>query len=380
MPYYPLGRVFEGYRSRAVIKDTKDGVKILRVWSIPAGNTGRVRRLLSYASFAFVAMLAGLMLPRFDLVIASVPHIGTELAGLMIARAKRSRSLLEMRDAIPDCLELVGVARSSLTARLLRAYYKLVYRSEDFFAVPHHNIGRMIEQSGVAPDRILLLPHAADPELLMQGDRDAVRRRLNIDSKFVVLYAGSFSSYYGLQGLVKALRQLQDHLPHVQLLLLGTGTQRESIEALIRSGKQRNATLLDPVSPEEVGEYLQSADLFITPLVGDKLPVAYRNYLTTKVCEYLMIGRPVIAMESEPVMGPFLEEIGAGRGVRADDPLALGEAIRRYACDAVGAARCGESAGRYARENLLRKRVVEAFEAELMEKLETNRIAEGARI
>ena len=88
MPFYPFGRTYRGYRGRIVQRETVDGVSILRLWSFPAPNRGVIRRFISYFSFATFSVIAGVLSPRPELVIASVPNPGTDLAGVVIARLR----------------------------------------------------------------------------------------------------------------------------------------------------------------------------------------------------------------------------------------------------------------------------------------------------
>lgn len=369
MPSFPLGRVFPGYRGRLVMRERLEGVDVVRIPSLPAANRGLVRRTLSQLSFAAAATLAATLMRRHDLVIASVPYLMTETACLVAGRLRRSRVLLELRDLVPDNLTLVGLGRESLVFRLLDGWFRFVCRRVDLVAVPYERAAAMLAERGVAAERILMLPHAADAEQLDAADGREVRRRFGLEEKFVVLYAGSFSRYYGVPGLVRAAMALRRRGERIHLVLVGTGPEAAAARDLVRREGLDNVTLVGGVAPGEVGAYLQAADLFINPLVGESMPPYYHGQPTTKLCEYLMVGRPVVAVESQTVWGEFLERIGAGLGVAAGDAEALAEAIASFAAHPDQAAECGRRARSYAREHLERGAVVAAFERELLGRL-----------
>jgi glycosyltransferase involved in cell wall biosynthesis len=367
MPSYPFGRTFRGYRWRLFYREEMEGVNVIRVWSLPAKNQGVFRRSLSFASFAIGALMTGLGFRRFDLIVASVPNPLTGLAGLLLGRVRRIPVLLELRDLLPDALLAIGYDPRSVVFRLLARYFRWIYFQVDLIVVPGVKMAEGLAARGVPGERILLLPHAADPELLSSDQGQGIRDKYGLNGKFVALYAGSFSSSYGVPGLIRAAGVLEDRLSEFRLLLVGAGPDRARTARLIRDQGLTNVVLADPVEPAEVRHYLQASDMFLAPY--GVLSRCYHDYLYTKACEYLTVGRPIVAIEPKPALGNILEEIGAGSRVTPGDTEALVAAITHFASDPQAARRCGENARRYASAHLSRKNVVGAFEAELRRKM-----------
>jgi len=345
------------------------GVDVLRLWSVPVSNRGFLRRTLSQVSFAAAAGAAGMLMRRYDLVIASVPNMATELAALLIGRLRRTDVLLELRDLIPDCLTFVGVRAEAPLARMLAGYFRFVYRHVDLIAVPSEPMARELPGRGVEADRILVLPHAADANVPHTDSARRIRDRFGLQDKFVVVYAGSFSRYYGVPNTVESVILLHQRMPDVHLLLLGAGQDSDAVDRAIADDPYHSVTRAGAVEPDEVGAYLQAADLCIAPLIGSRTDGPYASYLGTKVCEYLMSGRPLIAVETRPSLGKFLERIDAGAWASPGDPEALAEVIESFAADPARARKCGENARRFALENLQREKVVAEFERQLVRKL-----------
>ena len=367
MPYYPLGRTFPGYRWRLFRRERIEGVDVIRVWSLPAKNQGFFRRVASFASFSIAALVTGLSLRRFDLVIASVPNPLTGLAGLLIGRVRRAPILLELRDMLPDALQAIGYRPHSLVSRSLARYFRWIYRSVDLVAVPGAKMAERLEALGVPHHRILLLPHAADAERLQSGQGRPIREKYELNGTFVALYAGSFSSSYGVPELISAAGVLRTKLPQFRLLLVGAGPDRATVARLIREQGLTNVILADPVEPTEIRHYLQAADMFLSPSAMRSR--YYHDYLDTKACEYLTVGRPIVAVEREPVLGNILVEAGVGGHVAPGDTDALVDAITHFASDPQATRRCGENARRYASAHLDRRQVVGTFEAQLRGRL-----------
>ncbi len=370
MPSFPFGKIYKQYRGKLFARETIEGMSLVRVWSLPAANRHVLRRMMSFFSFAISAMVAGICLARHDLVIANVPHPGTELAAIGIARLKGTDVLLEMVDLIPDNLRFIGVPSTSVMSRALAAYYRVVYRLVDLISVLCQSAAEVLVDYGVPRERIILWPNASDLDLLTSSNSAMVRKRHSLDGKFVVLYAGSFSRYYQVETIVAAAKLLEDKLPEVHFMLLGAGSQWEAVRQSIERNSQRNVDLPGVVPRSELGSYLQAADLFIFSMVGNPTPRPYHNILTAKACDYLLAGRPIISVEDGAILSELLEKISAGVTVRPESPQLLGDAIRIFVNDENYRIKCGRAGQAYAKKNLMRYKVTQRFDSQLRTKLQ----------
>lgn len=342
---------------------------MIRVWSLPAPNKGIVCRTLSSFSFAAAAFFMGVFLRKYDLVIGSVPNLATEASGFLIARIKGSKILLELRDLIPDNLLMYGCKKKSVIYKTLYSYYKLIYKSVDLIAVPYVSMAGELVKRGVDSSRILVLPHAADIERF-SGDGSRIRKRYNIDDKFVVVYAGSMNSQYNTVNLIEAMSVIRESHQQVHLLLAGTGTDESTMQEKAEEYGLHNITFCGAIPPEEMGDYLLAADLFISSHhFGGSRPKSLAQEFITKDCEYLMAGKPVIVIESSPGIGQILENIESGTGVPISDPRSLAKSIVFYAENPDVTKKQGQNARKYAEDNLNREIITRKFEYELCRKL-----------
>ena len=366
MPFYPIGRVYPGYRWRLFRRETMEGVSVLRVFSIPSRNRGVLLRLLSYSSFAFAAVLGGLFVRRPDIVLASVPNPGTDLAGVILARLRFARSVVELRDIVTESLPMIGHSRKGTLARLASVYMRIVYRTADAIAVPYKPMTDLLRRTGVSEERIFLLPHAADPEPDVDPAKiKSIRETLRLGDSFVALYAGNLAAYYGLETLIEAARILKQSAASVKIVLLGAGTERERIEEIVRSEQLDTLTLAGPVAPHEVVPYLLAANLLITSL--SRTPYEPGDgFLYTKECQYLLTGRPIVAVEDRARMKILLDRIDAGIGISHADAAELAKTLQWYASHPKEAEQQGCKGQEYAKRELLRDNIVGLFEQDLV--------------
>jgi colanic acid biosynthesis glycosyl transferase WcaI len=369
MPYYPSGRILSGYRGKFLLRQKTEGMRVIRVWSFPAANKGKLFRIISHLSFGMMAQFTGLLIRRHDLVISRVPNIGTDLAGIIIASVKRSKHLLELEDIIPDNLTMLGISDTSSFSLLLSKYYKAIYRLVDVIAVIGSGPRQVLIEKGVKPEKILIWSNAAAKIEKKSSTALKLPGNPNIHDKFIVMYSGSFSTYYDIPNIINAAELLQNHHPEILFLLTGSGYDWETVSKSIQNRNLHNVILAGIVPQSELFAYFTIAGIFLNSLAGKIVPKCYHNHFSAKICEYLMAGKPVISIENGPVCGDILMEIGAGFPVPAGNPEALAKRILYFAENKDIAIECGNRARQYAISNLDRQIVAGKFMEELSLKL-----------
>lgn len=63
-PNYPRGRLYPGFRLKALQREHHDGVRVTRVPLYPSHDHSAIRRVLNYVSFAASALVYGLWVGR----------------------------------------------------------------------------------------------------------------------------------------------------------------------------------------------------------------------------------------------------------------------------------------------------------------------------
>jgi colanic acid biosynthesis glycosyl transferase WcaI len=379
LPSYPRGRIFRSYRRRLLVRETREGLAVARVRTLTSPNRGFILRTISFISFWAAASLAGLFMRRADVVMAAVPSPGTELAGLLIAKFRQCSFVLEMIDVMPDNLEFLGMSRGRPAIRLLHRYYRAVYRRSAAIAVLSASARSVLAERGADKRKIVLLPNAADPEVLDRGSAEEVRRTHGLGSDFLVVFAGSFSPYYQVPNMVDAAEIAIAARPDIHFLLLGSGPEYGMIRKRISGRGTRNIIMTGVLPRSRIGGYLKAADVFLYSLVASSTPRAYTSHLSAKACDYLYAGRPIIAVENGPILGPLLDMIGAGVSVPSGEPASLARAIIAFHDEPDLRVRCGQAGRSYACKHLTREKVVSEFERQLRTILPDARRTRGGR-
>jgi glycosyltransferase involved in cell wall biosynthesis len=124
-PNHPTGRVPPEWRSRfhrLRYRETLHAVQVERTWLWPLPNRKAIERVLNYSSFCISAALAGMRLPKPDVVIGTSPQLLVGLSAWWIARIKRVPFVFEVRDLWPESLVAVGIVTRTAVASSARPY------------------------------------------------------------------------------------------------------------------------------------------------------------------------------------------------------------------------------------------------------------------
>jgi glycosyltransferase involved in cell wall biosynthesis len=153
----------------------------------------------------------------------------------------------------------------------------------------------------------------------------------------LVCTVARLSPQKGLTDLIEAARSLANDLPSVRYVVLGEGESRATLTAAVSAaGLDRVLTLAGSRPPEEVADWLQSADLFV-------LPTHFEGGPAMALMEAMASGCAVIATR---VGGSdeLIPDAQTGCLVPARQPATLAAAIKELLRDAERRSRLGARA------------------------------------
>jgi glycosyltransferase involved in cell wall biosynthesis len=343
-------------------RTTLDDPRIRTVWVSSYQDNGP-RRILNWASYAVTAFLAGVRMPRPDLVYASTPHLLTPLVGWMLARLRGIPFVMEVRDLWPDVLVDMGqLTLDSLLFRLLRALEQFLYQRADAVVVLAHGSRDHLIEEGIPAGKITVVPNGSDVDFfLAPAPRDVLRSRFGF-SGIVAVYAGAHGPANGLDLLLDAARAVSDDVPDLNVVLVGDGIAKQKLVARARRDGLTNVCFLDPVPKKEMPALLGAADMGVHVLAD--VPLFRYGVSPNKLFDYMAAGLPVITNTPGEVAG-IVEEARAGIAVAPDD-LAAG--LRAVAgADRAQREAWGAAGRSYLSEHRSRDRLAERVEQVLDE-------------
>ena len=118
----------EAPRGRLIARETVDGIDVVFI-SMPYSNYfGPAARVASFAGFTVAASIAGLMLPKPDVVFASSTPLTIGIPGLLVSRLKDVPFVFEIRDLWPAVPVALGALRGRPLIALAERLERLLYR------------------------------------------------------------------------------------------------------------------------------------------------------------------------------------------------------------------------------------------------------------
>lgn len=343
----------ERYRGKRMVREQEDGLTVWRTYSTPGYGRDLRSRLASYTSFALWGSLASMRAGRHDVVIASSPPLPAAAAAAALARARRAKFVLEVRDLWPDSAVEMGLVTDPRIIGLARRMEHFSYRSASAIVALTEGIRDGVIAQGVSPSRIALVTNGIELDAAAGG---AAEVPVPADA-FVAMYVGAHGTYSSLGTVLDAADRLRGR-PDIRFVLVGGGDQKPAlVEEAARRGLDTVA-FVDPVPKRDVPSWLARADACLLPYQDREL---FAGALPNKTFDYMGAGRPIVAAVRPGEVSRLLETAGCGVTVPPEDGAALAAAVARLADDRADARRMGDAGAAYVRAHYDRAALARRF-------------------
>jgi glycosyltransferase involved in cell wall biosynthesis len=228
-------------------------------------------------------------------------------------------------------MEMLGIAPRGMQRRLSIALMKrAVHRASHIVATGDGWRRRFVERWQVPSDRVSVIENGSEiVELLSREQLRSFQLIENRSSITKIVYVGGFEPWHGVITLVKAVAKTVAQGVVIHLFLVGSGTQQEKIEQLLRDlDLQQHVIVTGWVSPQQYAEYLANADIGVSPYCGRV------EFSGLKILDYKAAGLAIIA-SGDNGQPSVIEHGKTGWIVPPCDEVALSKAITQLAsnCD-----------------------------------------------
>lgn len=256
----------------------------------------------------------------FDVVVCTTPPLLLTSAAVKIARRKRAKLVLDVRDIWPDvAYEMGSFAPGSLYGRFFERLARKAYRAADLIvSVSPGKVAKLRDR--VPGGHIELVPNGIDESFLDNTEDAGVIQRFRLDE-------GPTCAYVGNIGLAQGLGTLLDIAAArsgVRFLLFGKGADEAKLRERASSEALLNVEFCGSVDARGVYTVLRHATLAYVPLVSSRL----RDSIPTKIYESLACGCPVL-LAAEGDAADLIDASGLGMHVAPEDFAALLAAFDR---------------------------------------------------
>ena len=173
---------------------------------------------------------------------------------------------------------------------------------------------------GLALDRITTIHSGVWPEMFAAGDSQRIRKNMGLGNVPVIIYTGTFDEFQGVDYLLRAFQIVRQHVPHVQLLLVGStikSSHKDKYAEMAQDLGIGAAVTIMTCSLEELPDFLAAADIAVVPRPES-------SGIPTKLLNYMAAGKAIVSFAQAATI---LEDGESGRLVETADASALADGI-----------------------------------------------------
>jgi glycosyltransferase involved in cell wall biosynthesis len=282
-----------------------------------------------------------------DVAIGVIPSLsGGVLAWLANHRFRIPFGLI-FQDIMSAAAQQSGYLGGTRVATPIRSFEGFLTRRADAVAIVAEGFRDYLTDLGVRNERIFRVRNwtrfiaSAEP-------RDQCRKRLGWSSgDFICLHAGNMGQKQGLDTLLATAQLLR--MERVQVVLAGSGNDRERLQGEARKRKLLNVSFIDPQGDTFYAAALEAADVLILNQRASVEGMA----LPSKLTSYFASGRPVLAAVSAgSETAREMRAAGGGIVVPPEAPHHLARAVLELRDDPSRARGFGEKGLAYSAQQL----------------------------
>lgn len=347
LPNYPRGRFFGGYSGKLYVRELRDGVVVHRVWLHPALGGG-FARVLNYLSFSLTCLFALLRARRPDYLFVESPPLTVSIPAYLVSRLWRVPFIFNVADLWPDAAVDTGFLEDGLLFRSLLALERWSYRRAAFVnAVTEGIRDTLSAKKGVPASKLLFLPNGADTTHFRPSAPDeALRQKLGLAGKKIILWAGTLGHAHGLDFVLLAAKRLSSR-SDIHFLFVGDGSAKKQLQAQAAELDLANVTFCDPVSLGDLPAYYSIASCGLASL---RNAPTHDGARPSKIFPVLASGKPLIFV-GRGECASLLQNANAGVTVVPENPAALAQAVIALVDNPALLSELGANGRRYVEQN-----------------------------
>ncbi|WP_069592022.1 glycosyltransferase family 4 protein [Methanosphaera sp. WGK6] len=174
---------------------------------------------------------------------------------------------------------------NNLKEKILNCIIKYLTNHADAIIVP----GTLHKQYfhnklGVSEDKIHIMPNVSN----ISGIDENIKKSTNNKK---ILYVGRLIPRKGIKYLLEAYSNLKKEVDNIQLLIIGSGPEENSLKEYVKENNIKNVEFLGQIKNNELKEYYQRSNLVVIPSINKGMGDPWVFVLN----EAMYYGNPVIA-------------------------------------------------------------------------------------
>ncbi len=335
-----------------------DGIDVIQFKINISNYFSLPRRAWTFLRFALKSSVLALR-EDYDMLFATSTPLTAGIPGIVMKWCRRKPFVFEVRDLWPELPREMGIIKNPVLLSAMSFLEWLTYRTADACIGLSPGIVEGIRKRSPDKLKITMIPNAADLDLFICGNREALDVSGVANSDFVAVFMGAHGIANGLDAVLAAAEQLKvRERKDIKLVLIGDGKEKPRLMKQAEALQLDNVIFLDLIPKVTLGAMLGNYDAGLMILAN--VPAFYYGTSPNKFFDYLSAGLPVI--NNYPGwLADMIREHQCGITVPPDDAGAFANALERLANLPAEAQQMGTNARVLAENYFARERLSESF-------------------
>lgn len=364
MPNYPRGEIFEEYRGKKIVKETIDGIDIVRTGIYATKSKDFVKRLRNYLSFTWSSVFSGAKhIEKQDVIITESPPLFLGWSGYVLSKMKKAKFVFNVSDLWPESAVKLDVLHNKAMIKASTWLEEFCYRKAAAVTGQTKGIVDNIVSRGFDKNKVHIITNGVDTEFFKKENRsEEFRESIGIKNKFAVVYAGIHGIAQGLEVLVDAAEIIKEE-KEIQIVFIGEGPEKPMLMNKVKEKKLENVTFLPMQDKKDMPKIIASMDATVVPL--KKLDI-FKGALPSKMFENLASEIPIVlAVEGEAEN--LINDAQAGIVVEPENSKEIAKAILKLHKNKELRESLGKNGRSYVMNNFSREAIARKLENILLD-------------
>ena len=327
IPNYPKGEFFNGYGYFKRRRETVNGVKVIRTFLIPRGNSTAIPLMVNYFTWFIFASFYAVYLAlskKFDkIIVQQLSPVMMGLPAVVVKKIQKIPVYFWVLDLWPESLESAGGIKNKKILGFFESMVKFLYRNSDKILISSKGFKQSILKKGNFEDKIIYFPNWAEKSI-NESKQNVEINLPKFPSGFNILFAGNVGVAQDLVNAIKAMEIVLKQNKKINFLILGDGRDRKRLEKLVlEKNIEKNIHFFGKYPIETMSYFFSKADCMFVSLKNEPI---FSLSLPAKVQAYMSVGKPIISMMNGEGYN-IINEADCGFAVHAEDYKDLADKI-----------------------------------------------------
>ncbi len=214
--------------------------------------------------------------------------------GAVLSKLWRIPHVYDMHSSLSQQFSNFDVVHARWVHKILRFFENLALKYSDAIIAICPYLDQHVKSAGIH-NQVFVIENTPEADSFFVNrplQKSTLKAEKGWDNKLIVLYAGTFEPYQGLDLLLESAGIVGKTMPGVLFLLVGGDTKYiEKYQQLAKElGVNERVVFMEKIPVEQMMEYFSAADVVVSPRKsGTNTPL--------KIYSYLRCGKPIVATD-----------------------------------------------------------------------------------